>query len=64
VFDRLHANVRPAARPGTGTGLGLAIVLELVQAMGGKVVATDAAGGGARLVVRLPRRVDGVDSSA
>jgi two-component system, OmpR family, sensor kinase len=55
VFERLHASVRPAARPGTGTGLGLAIVRELAGAMGGEVVAIDAAAGGARLVVRLPR---------
>jgi len=54
VFERLHTSARPAARAGTGTGLGLAIVRELVHAMGGDVVAEDAPGGGARLVVRLP----------
>jgi signal transduction histidine kinase len=55
VFERLHTSARPATRPGTGTGLGLAIVAELATAMGGRAAATDAAGGGARLVVRLPR---------
>jgi len=55
VFERLHSEGRPATRPGTGTGLGLAIVAELAAAMGGRAEATDAAGGGARLVVTLPR---------
>jgi len=55
VFERLHSEGRPATRPGTGTGLGLAIVAELAAAMGGHAEAADAAGGGARLVVTLPR---------
>jgi len=54
VFERLHADVRPSARPGQGTGLGLAIVRELARAMGGDVGALEAEGGGARLRVRLP----------
>jgi two-component system sensor histidine kinase BaeS len=54
VFERLHADVRPAARPGSGTGLGLAIVRELARAMGGEVEAGESDRGGARLVVRLP----------
>jgi two-component system, OmpR family, sensor kinase len=54
VFERLHANIRPTARPGTGTGLGLAIVRELARAMGGDVVVAAAGTGGASLVVRLP----------
>jgi two-component system sensor histidine kinase BaeS len=54
VFDRLHTSARRAARPGTGTGVGLAIVAELATAMGGRVTAGDAPGGGARLTVVLP----------
>jgi signal transduction histidine kinase len=55
VFERFH-RVEPSRRrrPG-GSGLGLAIVRHLVQARGGTVRAEDAPGGGARLVLTLPR---------
>jgi signal transduction histidine kinase len=39
---------------GGGSGLGLSIVRSLVEWQGGEVAVTDAPGGGARFVVRLP----------
>jgi signal transduction histidine kinase len=39
---------------GEGSGLGLSIVRSLVEWQGGEVAVTDAPGGGARFVVRLP----------
>ncbi len=39
----------------SGTGLGLAIAREFVTAHGGRIDVEDAAGGGARFVIRLPR---------
>ena len=39
----------------SGSGVGLAVVAELVAAHGGRVVAGNAAGRGARLTVTLPR---------
>lgn len=54
IFERLYTS-RDAPGRKVGTGLGLAIVRELVVAMGGRVRATDAPGGGARMVVHLPR---------
>lgn len=46
-------------RQGQGVGLGLAVVAALVNAHGGSVQVEDAAGGGARFVVRWPRRAAG-----
>jgi two-component system sensor histidine kinase BaeS len=54
LFARVPAD-RRASRRGSGTGVGLAIVAELAAAMGGRVAAGDAPGGGARLTVALPR---------
>jgi two-component system sensor histidine kinase BaeS len=54
VFERLYVARRLPLRAESGSGLGLAIVRELTTAMGGRVVAGPAPGGGARLEVRLP----------
>jgi two-component system, OmpR family, sensor histidine kinase MprB len=52
VFDRFYR--APSARGQAGSGLGLAIVRQVAESHGGRVEALDAAGGGARLVLRLP----------
>jgi signal transduction histidine kinase len=44
-----------------GTGLGMAIVYRIVTEHGGRVSARNAAGGGAEIIVRLPRDVPGAD---
>ncbi len=53
VFDRFHRGT--ASRPG-GLGLGLSIVRGLARGLGGEVVASNAEGGGAEFVLRLPVR--------
>ncbi|MCK2220416.1 HAMP domain-containing histidine kinase [Actinomadura sp. ATCC 31491] len=54
VFDRFYK--ADAARPRTpGSGLGLAIALENARLHGGDLTAGNAAGGGARFTLRLPR---------
>lgn len=57
VFERFYradkARTRDRQDPG-GTGLGLAIVKHLVELHGGKVSASNRAGGGAVLTVELP----------
>lgn len=52
VFDRFYR--APAARGRSGSGLGLAIVRQVAESHGGSAEALDAAGGGARLLLRLP----------
>ena len=54
VFERLYVARHAPERKENSSGLGLAIVAELVGAMGGKVSAGDAPGGGARFSVHLP----------
>ena len=54
VFDRLYVARSQPARHENSSGLGLAIVKELVEAMGGSVMAARAPTGGARLALRLP----------
>jgi two-component system sensor histidine kinase MtrB len=57
VFDRFYK--ADAARTRTpGSGLGLAIALENARLHGGDVTADNAAGGGARFVLRLPRDLE------
>jgi len=59
VFDRFYRG--RSARGVAGSGLGLAIVRRVVEAHGGEVSATVAAGGGAELVVQLPSASDVTD---
>lgn len=54
VFERLYVSRHELKRQEIGSGLGLAIVRELVVAMGGRVCAREAAGGGACLSIALP----------
>lgn len=56
VFERFARLGEARDRDAGGTGLGLAVVREIVEAHGGTVVAEQGDEGGARLVVRLPRR--------
>jgi two-component system, OmpR family, sensor kinase len=54
LFERFWRSEGGRERGKGGAGLGLAIVAAIVDAHGGQVEAADAAGGGARFVVRLP----------
>jgi two-component system OmpR family sensor kinase len=55
LFQRFWRAEGGRARGRAGAGLGLAIVSEIVAAHGGVVDAANAADGGARFVIRLPR---------
>jgi two-component system, OmpR family, sensor histidine kinase KdpD len=57
VFDLFHRG--PEAKPG-GTGLGLPIVKGFVEAQGGRVTASNRAGGGAEFSIWLPIEVPAV----
>ncbi|KTR04537.1 sensor histidine kinase [Curtobacterium luteum] len=54
VFERFVRLDEGRARDAGGSGLGLAIVHDVVRAHRGSVAVSDAPGGGARFVVRLP----------
>ncbi len=54
AFERFYLYERCGKDRPVGTGLGLAIVKELVDAMGGTVGVTSAAGAGTTFVVKLP----------
>jgi signal transduction histidine kinase len=54
VFERFARGSRSGRASSDGSGLGLALVSRHVHLMGGTVAVTDAPGGGARFVVRLP----------
>lgn len=57
VFERFYrADSSRSRTHGGGSGLGLAIVAAIVEAHGGTVRAEDTPGGGATLIVDLPRR--------
>jgi two-component system sensor histidine kinase KdpD len=51
IFDKFY---RAPSAPAGGTGLGLAIVKGFVEAQGGKVLAENQQGGGARFTLRMP----------
>ncbi|BBK30932.1 two-component system sensor histidine kinase KdpD [Stella humosa] len=53
VFDMFY-RVRAGDGQRAGTGLGLAICRGIVEAHGGRIKVGDAAGGGARIEIRLP----------
>lgn len=55
LFERFWRPDGGRERGSAGAGLGLAIVAAIVAAHGGTVSAENAAGGGARFIVRLPR---------
>ncbi|HUC04792.1 MAG TPA: HAMP domain-containing sensor histidine kinase [Acidimicrobiales bacterium] len=52
IFDRFYRST--AARSQPGSGLGLAIVSQVVHEEGGTIAAEAAAGGGTRMILRLP----------
>ncbi len=51
VRDRLFEPFVTTKPPGSGTGLGLAVCLSLVEGFGGRMIADDAPGGGARFTI-------------
>ncbi|NOT09330.1 MAG: HAMP domain-containing protein [Gemmatimonadales bacterium] len=55
VFDRLYRADPSRSRASGGMGLGLAIVKALVEAHGGTVAASSAAGAGTTITLTLPR---------
>jgi len=55
VMPRLFEPFFTTREPGQGTGLGLAVSLHLAEGMGGRLVAENAPGGGARFSVHLSR---------
>jgi PAS domain S-box-containing protein len=57
VFDLFYRSPRTAGRA-TGAGIGLFVCRQLATAMGGRIRAGSHAGGGAALVVTLPRTTD------
>ncbi len=59
VFERFYRADKSRARQSGGSGLGLAIVRAIVEAHGGSVTAGNAAEGGARFSVTLPREHQG-----
>ncbi len=67
VFDRFHRTDSARDRASGGTGLGLAIVRAIAEAHGGRITATAARAGGARIELELPgflagdRRIVGED---
>lgn len=54
IFERFRQTEGGATRKFGGTGLGLAITKDFVHLHGGSVAVTDAPGGGALFIVRMP----------
>jgi signal transduction histidine kinase len=55
IWQPYHRLTRDRRAAGAGTGLGLSVVAELSGLLNGRAWVEDAAGGGARFVVELPR---------
>ena len=53
IFEPFFRGNDEPTRAAKGTGIGLALVKELVEAMGARIDARNAPGGGLRVVVRL-----------
>jgi signal transduction histidine kinase len=64
VFDRFVRLDASRERASGSTGLGLAIAREIAVAHGGRIAIDDAAGGGARVVITLPRSGSGAGPDA
>jgi signal transduction histidine kinase len=64
VFERFTRLDEARGREDGGAGLGLAIARDVVTAHGGTIVVTDAPGGGATFVVRLPAAAPGREGRA
>jgi two-component system sensor histidine kinase BaeS len=54
LFDRLYRVDKSRSRMQGGSGLGLSICKSIVAALGGKIRAANAAGGGLRIEIELP----------
>jgi signal transduction histidine kinase len=54
VFERFYRAADPGARTHEGLGIGLALVRELLGLHGGSIEAESNAGGGTRMIVRVP----------
>lgn len=62
IFQRFYR--APESRSMPGSGLGLAIARQVFERHGGSVHAEESPDGGTRMVVELPRRVEGSSSSS
>lgn len=62
VFEPFFRGSAPHVVRTQGTGIGLAVVKELLDQMGGTVAVEENPGGGARMVVSLPRSIPGLAS--
>lgn len=57
LFDRFFREDESRSRENGGSGLGLSIVAAIVRSLGGRILASDAPGGGLAMTVVLPRPV-------
>jgi signal transduction histidine kinase len=58
IFSRFYRGSDPRARTHEGSGIGLALVRELVRLHGGTITAHRRRGGGTRMVLRIPARLE------
>jgi signal transduction histidine kinase len=63
IFERFYRVDKSRVRDPGGTGLGLSIVRHLVELHGGSVRAENRGEGGARIIVSLPHRPNGYEST-